>query len=117
LNRLILTIQPPRLGGLEGTLTLRTLSLDQVATLVSGAARAKRIDSQLTYHSTCDMLAALAGLSGIHRYDKERDRKSLDLQPGDEVLICTLKDTARRKAQEALGAVDFTFTLCTFQGP
>jgi len=111
--RLLLTSSSPRIAGLRGTLTIEPIGVERVAELLS--TRTRDTVSLLTFQSTCDVLAALAGLRGVHRHRPDRDTVDLTLQPGDQTLVITLRDQAKGKAPEAMGAIDFQYTLCEFQ--
>lgn len=109
---LFLSTLGPRVTGLRGTLAIETIDVERVAALF---ARRYQEVSLITFQSTCDVLAVLAGRPGIHRHNKDRDNPDLTMRNGDLWLQVSIRDDRRNKNQNALGAFDFNYTLCVFQ--
>lgn len=110
--RLLLLASSPRLVGHHGTLHVGPATPEEIGAILR--TRTADIVSQLTFQSTCDALASLAGLRGVHRHRPDRDSIDLNLANGDQVVIVALRDKSKAK-MESLIADDFDFTLCEWQ--
>lgn len=108
-----LSTSSPRLPGFDGTIIVKTVDAVAVGQLIR--TRIRDVRSLVSYQATCDILAMMAGLIGIHRYNKDRDRQPIHVAPGDLWLICNIKDASQGKRAETLGMLDLEFTLCDFQ--
>ena len=102
----------PRVVGLRGSLSIQPVNSEFAGQLIF-QHRATYV-SLVTHESTCEVLAVLAGLRKFHR---QRDKQSIDLtlRNGDQFLVVSIKETAKRKDSLSLGAIDFDYTLCEFR--
>lgn len=112
MSQLFLAVNPPRVGGMNGTINVSQIDARRVSELLND--RSRKIVSLISFQSTCDVLAVIGSKTGIHRYNKDKDVINQGMNDGDAWLTVMLKPTSKWRDNASLGAFDFDFALCEF---
>lgn len=113
MNQLFLSISPPLVGGLNGTMRLRSIDAREVNRLLNDTGR--KVISLIAYLATVDVLNTIGGISSLRTYNKERESVDMLMRDGDAWLQVRLLPGRSKKSQESIGVYDFEFTLCEYQ--